>query len=271
MLACSDSAPWLEPRGLSLVTCSSLVQQCGSSHGSSYVWALCPRTCGFCEATCSAAIDESQTFLIDRVGSHQPFRSLAWWYSDVSKFGWRTHYGVGRRNTSFAKTALRPGGLYVSPHFAERGLMLQLHERMSRWRDGVEWTTTSINGARIRSVQSTMLPDACADLMRGGSGGGGGAPCSPDWAGGPTYALLRELLGRMIGHVNRHIEVVGSTLGERHEYQRGRGLHLTHWTVYEYVPGEAEGRHEVVPHVGGGHFGFDSARRARRLARPPAS
>jgi hypothetical protein len=239
--ACKDSPAWLDANAV-LVTCSSLAAHCSGSLAGVLVWQQCPQTCGTCYKTCPSSIEPEATVLIDRVGFTQPYRLLSWWYMDVAVHGWRSHFPrmlPAARTNPRREARVAPGGLHVVDSFVNLSMLSPLRVAMDHWRDGIEWQKTSVNGARVRMVQSSM--DACSRP-------------TPDWAGGPTYALIRDLLGRMIGYVNTHIEVVGSTLGEAHAFSPARGFHLTHWTIYDYLPSSASAeqvieQHRVQPHV----------------------
>ena len=194
-----------------------------------FVWQRCPRTCGTCPRTCPSGLDPSASFLIKRVGVTQPYRLLSWWYVDIARLGWQQYKSVATpKLTTTRRVPLKPGGVFLSDGFASAVELGWLGDAMDSWREGVEWQLTSVNGAKVRMAQSSMAPDA-----------------APDWASGQTYPLLRELLARMIAAVNLRVEVVGSTLGASHSFQRRVGYHLTQWAVYQYEPGATRGAHEV--------------------------
>lgn len=167
---------------------------------------------------------------------------------DIATYSWRTHakrmMPAGPRTSPPREVGLTPGGLVVVDSFVDEATLAPLAKAMDSWRDGIEFITTANNGARVKMMQSSMDATACGGTTRNIR-----SCATPDWAGGPTYALIRELLGRMSGYVNTHIEVLGSTLGASARFSRSRGLHLTHWSMYDYIAGSATDEHRVQPHV----------------------
>ena len=122
---CADSLPWLDPAAVP-VGCATLASRCAERAPSivqpdwSFVWQRCPRTCGSCPQTCPSGLDPSASILINRVGSRAPFRLLSWWYGDVAKLGWYTHYrsAASPKRTTTRRFSLEPGGLFISDGFA---------------------------------------------------------------------------------------------------------------------------------------------------------
>ena len=219
------------------MSCAMLAESCFAKCASlslpsgtpTFVWQLCPQTCGACPETCPSTIDVREHFVATSAFHQQRGNVRAWWRRDVRALALAS---VPRNVCARPSVRLRPGQLHVDAAFASEAILRELKTAMREWSVGAELDEPDggVNLARVRMMSSS-------------------ASSTIELLGGPAFALVRELLGRMTAHVNSALNL-SSTLTGQSAYAGGEWpLHLGSWALYQYQPDPSGATSAVVPHV----------------------